>query len=471
MGNWLNLDKIDLLKFRRTEGYIPPGYHTHIAFFQDANFIFPTKFIQPLNWKLTDNADILKFFNGHKTEYSIPQPKWVNKYAFLPGPGEIRPTHILFRYDLFDRQPMDTPVVFNGNFEQYQKKYQGPDFITPIKQIALKVVNPNYGYQEFRRQRDLVKKGYYTPRVYTYETYFSPLMLGLLNIINRPRHPLQGQCRWAFDYIQKLERSEKTFTEFEEETRIMIKILEALDESDETLKDNKQGRKNLARYREDFHDIDAVTDSGRKVLKGYFTMDYWGGLTSFERILFDTLGGRKLETYSHSIRLLDAPPIFNGREIVDAVVKVITDLWTLGETHNDLKGEHVVWNAIEKKWGMIDWGELVKGSPAKDLALFLADSSDFVYNRVLFNKRYLRKTFQEKYSETFDPTSPHYSKARANVRRVTQDIFRTEGLFWDGFLTKMREVAGSDVLKEAAELGEQLRKKFNWPFVREHAHN
>ncbi len=470
MGNWLNLDKIDLLKFRRTEGYIPHGYHTHIAFFQDGNFIFPTKFIQPLNWKITDNVDIIKFFNGHRKEFNIPEARWVNKYAFLPGPGEIRPTHILFRYDLFDQKPMETPEVFNGNFEVYQKKYQGPDFIRPLKQIALKVVNPNYGYQEYRRQRSLVEKGYYTPRVYTYESYFSPLMLGFLNIIAHPRHPLQRQCRWGLDYIQKLERSEKTFAEFEDETNIMIKILEALDEQDATLKDNKQGRKNLARYREDFHDIDAVTDSGRRVLKGYFTMDYWGGLTSFERILFDTLGGRKLETYSHSIRLLDTPPIFNGREIVEAVVKVITDLWALGETHNDLKGEHVVWNATERKWGMIDWGELVKGTPAKDLALFVADSSDFVYNRVLFNKRYLRKTFQEKYSETFDKSSPHYSKARANFRRVSQDIFQTEGRFWDGFLTRMREVAGPDVLKEAADLGEQLRKRFNWQFVREHAH-
>jgi hypothetical protein len=280
---------------------------------------------------------------------------------------------------------------------------------------------------------------------------------------------LQGQCRWAYDFIQKLEKSEKSFAEFGEETRTFIHLLDALEQYDVSLATNKQARKNLARYKEDFQDIQALTDNGKKVLKGYFTMDYWCGLASFERLLFDTLGGRKLETYSQSIRLLDTPPVFTGREIVEAVVKIITDLWNLGETHNDLKGEHVVYNSMEKTWGMIDWGELVKGTQGKDLALFLADSSDFVHNRVLFNKRYLRKTFQEKYGETFDPNSPHYGKARMNFRRVSQDIFDTEGLFWDGFLTKMAEVAGSDVLREAAETGQRLRMKFNWPFVLDHA--
>lgn len=494
MGSWMNLDKIDLFKFRKPDGYVPEGYHGTIQYFKDGQFLFPTKYIHPLNWRIIDNMDILKFFNGQLKRFDIDVPlRWVNKYSFLPGPGEIRPTHILFRYDVFPEQPVDTPPVFEGDFERFAKKCAaraesqvgagagvgtgiapgegaGDDhpFVYPAKQVVLKSVNPNYGFQEYQKQKKLVELGFATPRVYHYETYFSPIMLGFLNIINQPRHVLQKQCRWAYNFIIKLEHNEKTFGEFKEETRRFRLLLEALEEHDEELQHNKQARKNLARYKEDFEDLSAVTDNGKRVLKGYFTMDYWGKMVSFERILFDLLGGRKLETYSRSVRVLETPPVFEGPETAQAVVDVITRLWNLGVTHNDLKGEHVVFNGDTAEWGMIDWGELTPGTPGKDLALFLKDSADFIRHRVLFNRRYLRRTFRDKWGEHFDSTSPHFHKVRVNFERVSREIFQNEVKFWHYFLDKMAEKVGGAVLREAVEIGEARRMKFNWNFVRDH---
>ncbi|MHA1733606.1 MAG: phosphotransferase [Promethearchaeota archaeon] len=469
MGKWINLDLIDVVKFRKPDGYTPEGHFTNIQYHRDAQFIFPTRYIQPLNWSLMDNEDACKFFNGHP-EFGIPEGvevRWVNKYAFIPGPGEIRPTHVLWRYDAFPREPMPTPAVFRGDYDAFRKEYRGDDFTFPLKQVVLKAVNPKYGYQEFRKQRKLVGEGFPTPRVYHYETYFSPIMLGLVNIINQPRHPLQKQCRWAYDLINKLEHDEKTFAEFEEETHRFRVLLGALEAGDEYLRDHKQARKNLARYIDDFEDVNALTDGGRKALKGYFTMDYWPGLVSFERILFDLLGGRKLETYSRSIRLLDRPPVFRGPEVAREVVDVVNRLWSMGETHNDLKGEHVVFDEKTGLWGMIDWGELTPGSPGKDLALFLKDSADFIRHRVLFNRRYLRKTFRDKWGEKFDASSPHYHKARLNFERVTRDIFHNEALFWRFFLREMAARVGAQVLRDAAEIGQSRNLTFNWEFVLE----
>ncbi len=469
MGKWINLDKIDLALFRKSEGYTPEGHFTNIQYHRDSQFIFPTKYIPPLNWNIMDNMSVIKFFNGHR-EFHLPEKvMWVNKYSFIPGPGEIRPTHNIWRYDLFPRQPMSTPAVFQGDFADFHRHYKGADYVDPLKQVVLKAVNPKYGYQEYRKQRDLIKKGFPTPNVYHYETYFSPIMMGFVNIINQPHHVLQRQCRWAYDFVNQLEQNEKNFVEFENETRRFRLLLQSLEEHDEFVKTHKQARKNLARYMEDFEDIRAVTDDGNRSLKGYFTMDYWSGLTSFERILFDLLGGRKLETYSRFISLLDQPPVFNGPEVAKAVVEIITRLWDLGVTHNDLKGEHVVYENNLDTWGMIDWGELTPGTPGKDLALFLKDSTDFIHHRILFNRRFLKRTFKDKYGEDFTKQSRNYRRVKANFDRVSREITHNEPLFWRYFLKKMAEKAGKDVLLDAIEIGLSRNLKFNWEFVREAA--
>ncbi len=460
VGYWLDLDKIDPARFHR--GYVPEGYFTNIQYTRDASFIFPFGFTG--GQQIVNNERMLDFFRTHAREHRLEQaPAWIKKYGFLLSPGEIWPTHQVFRYDLFAKKPpMGTPPVFDGDYEDFEHgNYHRTEFLHPLQQVVLKIVNPKYGQEEFAKQRRLYDAGFPTPRVYQFRSSpYEDLKNFLAGLIQENPYSREKQWQWAWKFLDTCETGENPIEAFPTEKQRLLAILSRLDSSDGT------GQDEFLRDLEDATEIDQLPEVR---LKGFFTMEFWI-LSSFERHLFDILGGRKLETASGVLRFLDAPPLISAHELIEEVTKLLVRLWhDLGETHNDLKGEHVVFNWNTKGWGMIDFGELgtvgdpdSRGSPGKDLALFLKDCRDFIRQRLAFNTRFF-KTYQKKWDDYSDPFAHAFSVMDPQAQKV--EIWANEQHFWERFLLKIETRIGREILEEAVIVGRARRLDFDWDWV------
>jgi len=145
---WINLDTIPAAEFRH--GYKPADYHDIIIASRDSQFMFPSV-IQPSNFNLQNKAELVQFFNKNGDKFNFKKEiTALSRYSFMPGPGEIRPTHIVLRYNLYHESQL-------------------------ADQVVLKIVHPKFGFQEYARQKMLYDIGYPTPRPYLFLNYFSDL--------------------------------------------------------------------------------------------------------------------------------------------------------------------------------------------------------------------------------------------------------------------------------------------------------
>lgn len=401
---WINLDKIPAAEFRK--GYKPPDYHDIIIFSKDGRFMFP-RVIQPGNFNLQTKADIVSFYDTHKEQFGIPPAERVTRascYSFLPGPGEVRPTHVVLRHTLYN----------DAN---------------RLERAVLKVVNSRHGYREYRRQQDFHERGYPTPRPFLYVNYFTDL---IYHLRDKGRRSLHVEIPAILGFLREIETCKRPFDDLKNPdtrarfTAVLAKVRTAAAQKDVPM---------LTRYIEDLNALQDGIFDGLE-FKGFFFMDFIEKTLSFEQILFDVLGGKDLERESGAIHVLPWRPDFDAEFLIHDVTELILRLWNMGQCHNDFKGEHLLYNFLANKWMVIDWGELVSAGYGQDLAVLMADTNAFIEDRCKFNRMYGRKAGAS-------------SKAIENIQAT---IMERSSRFWDSFLARLAEHISSTTMRDAYKI-------------------
>jgi hypothetical protein len=396
---WINLENIPTAEFRR--GYKPPEYHDIIISSRDSKFMFP-RVIEPISYDLHNKADLVRFFNDNKRTFDLKKESTsISRYSFMPGPGEIRPTHVVLRYNLCDQDAL-------------------------LGEVILKIVHPKYGFQEYIRQMKFYTIGYPTPKPYLFFNYFTNLEVLLKN----KNESLQdSDVASLIEFLQDIEQTKKSFSEYcsasnKQNTTTLLNWLKEIASRDEVAL--------LDRYIKDLAAIDEGFFDGLE-FKGFFFMNFIEKALSFEQMLFDTLGGRKMEEASGAIKNFPFRPEYDPEFIMNQVIDLILRLWNMGECHNDMKGEHFLYDYKHKQWNVIDWGELVSTGYGQDLAVFLADNTAFIQDRCKFNILYGKKV-------------------GANVellQRMERSILGENSVFWDIFLDKLCTKIPASTVRDA----------------------
>jgi len=412
---WINLNNINLIEFRRGT-YKPPEYHDIIKYSRDARFIYP-RVIEPLSCNFQMKDEIRDFFKKYSYRFHIkPDISDVIPFSFMPGPGEIRPTHVVLRYDLIS---------------------ESRDI---LGQAVLKIVNSKYGYQEYRKQQKLYNLGYPTPEPFYYCNYFTDFQ-DIFKNKNDIRDP--DAWRWISSLLREIETGIRLFSDLKKhENNVRIqdfikKELENVDEDDRFI---------LTKFLDDLQNIEDGIFDGLE-FKGFFFMDYIEHSLSFEMITFDLLGGMEMEKKSNCLKLMHPRPILDENVIIEDVVDLILRLWNLDTCHNDLKGEHFLYDIKKQAWNVIDWGELVGGSKGKDLAVLLADTNSFIQDRCNFNLMFGRKQKSEKIYE--------------DLLEMERKIMINSDHFWNLFLDHLGKKIKPEIFKEAATIIKSRSMSFN----------
>ncbi|MBD3186187.1 hypothetical protein GF325_05110, partial [Candidatus Bathyarchaeota archaeon] len=350
---WINLDAIDVIQFRR--GYKPEEFHDIIKYSRDAKFMFP-RVIEPLSCSFQNSEDLHDFFNMYNYRFGLEsEVTKITRRSYMPGPGEIRPTHVVLRYDI------ETIKEVQPDHDSFHQDFS--------EQVVLKIVNSQYGYQEYRKQQKLFELGYPTPETFYYCNYFTDIQ----DIIKEMDRKLSDTdlTHWFLGFLRDIEVGNRLFSELKDpevnkQMRLLVK--------DATRGTSGTAAQLLSRFIEDLENLNDGVFDGLE-FKGFFFMDYLSNALSFELILFDILGGKKMEKASGAMNILPYRPFFHAENIINDVIDLIIELWELGECHNDLKGEHLLFDFKNYEWTVIDWGELVGGSKGRDLAVLLADTN------------------------------------------------------------------------------------------------
>ncbi len=396
---WINIEKIPAADFRR--GFKPAEYHDIIVASRDAKFMFPP-IIQPFDLNLQDNAEIVKFFNKNHEWFDFDgNVNTLSRYSFMPGPGEIRPTHVVLRYNLQHQDQQENKVV-------------------------LKIVHPKYGFQEYARQKKFYDAGYPTPKPYLFINYFSALG-ALLREKNRELEDLDVIA--FLDFLRDVELAKRPFSAYYAPA-YKKKIVDILDWLKPISSTSEVALIN--RYKEDLANMDDGFFSGLE-FKGFFFMDFIEKTLSFEQMLFDSLGGWKMEEESGAIDILPVRHAYDPEFLLHDIIDLMLRLWNMGECHNDMKGEHFLYDLKNKRWNIIDWGELVSAGIGQDLAVFLADNNAFIQDRCKFNIIYGRK--QGRNIEL--------------LQRMEKAILEQNSVFWDIFLARVCKMIPAQPIQDA----------------------
>ena len=309
---WINTDTINAMKFRR--GYKPQDYHDIISYAKDGQFMFP-RCIQTIDFNFHDKPEMLSFYNNHYNRFNLSNYHPVNNmkcYAYLPGPGEVRPSSIVLRHDV----------------------YQGAE---PNNRVVLKIVDTKHGYHEYKRQMKLHDLGYPSPEPYIYMNYLSLLQILLKEKRASYKIPLIPAI---LSFLHEIEIKKRPFNELKsKETRAKISVLLHKLKVVSSLYEISL----IERYLDDLINIDEGIFDDLE-FKGFLFMEFIEHTVSFENILFDILGGKEMEHYSGASRILPSRPYYDEDFLMNDIISLILKLWNLGECHNDMKGEHFLYN-------------------------------------------------------------------------------------------------------------------------------
>jgi len=353
---WINLDEIDLKKFIQRD-YIPPNYFSPLSRI-DLRYLFPNQEYE-IAINLMSNDTVKKYLQQHRESFSLPEfvdiDQWsLEKSAYMPGPGNRRPTNSILRYIVKDE----------------------PGFA-----YVAKVGNYLAGREEFQKQKQLYSMGFPTPRPFYWENgAFIKFFKGLYGFLNNK-------------YMKKAISSE--------EYNAAIRVFRAIVDEDEELYTIKQKLDEKI-----FYDSSGEYDESEVIKEYYhgkklqFASILWMEFKlsiSFEVLLYNVLGGQELDTQTGTIEIVPSyeTTILPQETLTSQIPALLNRLWTI-TTHNDLKGEHIRYDQtnIANEFIMIDWGTGGGGTiefVPRDIGILLYDVTSFIIERTLFSRKFKYK--------------------------------------------------------------------------------
>jgi hypothetical protein len=348
---WINLDEIDLKKFIQRD-YIPPNYFSPLSRI-DLRYLFPNQDYE-LAINLMSNETVKDYIQQHRESFSLPDSidikEWtLEKSAYMPGPGNRRPTNSILRYIVKE---------------------------VPAFAYVAKVGNYLAGREEFQKQKQLYSLGFPTPRPFYWENgAFIKFFKGLYAFLNNK-------------FMNKAitpEAYNKT-----------IKVFKTIADEDEELYTIKQ------KLNEDiFYDSTGEYDEAEVIKEYYhgkklqFASILWMEFRlsiSFEVLLYNVLGGQDLDNQTGTIEIVPRyeTTILPQDSLIKGIPALLNRLWKI-TTHNDLKGEHIRFDQTDNEFFMIDWGTGGGGTiefVPKDIGILLYDVTSFIIERTLFSRKF-----------------------------------------------------------------------------------
>lgn len=351
---WINLDNIDINQFLRGD-YIPPNYHAPISRV-DLRYLFPHREYE-ISIDVMDNERVKNYFKEHNSQFLISHEEeidnWViEKAAYMPGPGNRRPTNSILRYLRKD---------------------------APFFAYVAKVGYYSAGVKEFEKQKDLYEIGFPTPKPFFWDNgALLKFIDGLISFLNF-----------------KLKNNSISLEDYKETMRIINYIL-----------NNKEELIYLKSHlKRDVFTDSAADNEAVELLNDYlkgrnlqFASILWMEFkfsTSFEELLYNILGGRQLDEETGTIELYNEERVLPWEDLTKKIPELLNKLWSL-TTHNDLKGEHIRWDETNNanRFIMIDWGTSGGGTIEyipRDLGILLYDVTMFIVERSLFSRKFKQK--------------------------------------------------------------------------------
>jgi len=351
---WINLDQIDLKKFIQRD-YIPPNYFSPLSRI-DLRYLFPNQEFE-IAINLMSNETVKDYIKQHRESFalfdSIDVDQWVlEKSAYMPGPGNRRPTNSILRY-IVKEEPSYSYVAKVGNY------------------LA--------GREEFQKQKQLYSTGFPTPRPFYWENgAFIKFFKGLYAFLNKK---FMNKGISSEDY----NRTIKTFKAIVDEDEELYTIKEKLNEK--IFHDPTGEYDEVEVVREYFH--------GKKLQFASILWMEFRLSISFELLLYNVLGGQDLDNQTGTIEIVPSyeMTILPQDMLIKQTPALLNKLWKI-TTHNDLKGEHIRFDQANNEFIMIDWGTGGGGTiefVPKDIGILLYDVTSFIIERTLFSRKFKYK--------------------------------------------------------------------------------
>jgi hypothetical protein len=353
---WINLDDIDLKKFIQGD-YIPPNYFSPLTRI-DLRYLFPNREYE-LAINLISNETVKDYISDHRESFSLPKAvdisQWdVEKSAYMPGPGNRRPTNSILRY-IVKGEPSFAYVAKVGNYQA--------------------------GRVEFVKQKQLYEMGFPTPRPFYWENgAFTNFFKGLHDFLT---DKFKKKEISAEDYNRTKQLFDSIVNEDEELYVIKNKL-------NQKLFDDKTGDHDEAEMIQEFY-------KGKKLQFASILWMEFKLSVSFEVLLYNLLGGQELDTETGTIEIIPAyeTTILPQDELITKIPALLNQLWKI-TTHNDLKGEHIRFDQTNNanQFIMIDWGTGGGGTIEyipRDLGILLYDVTSYIIERTLFSRKFKYK--------------------------------------------------------------------------------
>ena len=348
---WIDLDKIDLNKFMRGE-YVPPNYYNALSR-TDLRYLFPNREYE-ISLNVMDN-DIIKNFLDSKRSFflldnSSNLENWeIEKSAYMPGPGNRRPTNSVLRY-LIKNKPYLAYVAKIGNY------------------LA--------GRAEFEKQEQLYKLGFPTPRPFYWENgAFISFFKGLFHFVN---HSL-GENKISVEEYNEIARTFDSILAEKEELYVIKQKLK---------------KEFFSNFKGEFDEVEMLLDfwNGEKLQFASILWMEFKFSTSFETLIYNAFGGKELDNQTGTLEFMQETLTLSKQTLIKEIPKLIDKLWTF-TTHNDLKGEHIRFDQTHNvdEFILIDWGTPGGGTKEyydRDLGILLYDVTSFVIERALFSRKF-----------------------------------------------------------------------------------
>ncbi|MDD1778991.1 MAG: hypothetical protein LUQ65_12570, partial [Candidatus Helarchaeota archaeon] len=257
---WINLDEIDLKKFIQGD-YIPPNYFSPLTRI-DLRYLFPNREYE-LAINLINNETVKKYIGEHRESFFLPKTidiaQWkLEKSAYMPGPGNRRPTNSILRYIVKD-EPSFAYVAKVGSYQA--------------------------GRAEYEKQKQLYEMGFPTPKPFYWENgAFTNFFKGLYEFLNDKKSEISSE-----DYI----RTKQVFDSIVNEDDELFAIKNKLDQK---FFEDKTGE----------HDEVEMIQEYYKGKKLQFASILWMEFklsVSFEVLLYNVLGGQELDNETGTIEI------------------------------------------------------------------------------------------------------------------------------------------------------------------------
>ncbi len=382
---WINLENIDVSIFLKGD-YVPPNYHAPLTRV-DLRYLFPNREYE-IALNLMNDTEIKNYFKDNKKGFQLSEDDDIDDWAFeksayMPGPGNRRPTNSVLRY-LRNSSPFNAYVAKVGNYLS--------------------------GITEFQKQKDLFEIGIPTPKPFLIDNG------ALLNFVNN-----------IMDFLNKKLKSNSISTEeYKQATKLFDDLL-----------NRKIELLHLKSFlKREIFDSTIGENEAAEALKDYlrgknlqFASILWMEFkfsTSFEDLLYNILGGDRLDQETGTSEIYKEPTVLPRKDLTTKIPQLLNKMWSI-TTHNDLKGEHIRWDQTKNanRFILIGWGTSGGGTlefVPQDLGVLLYDVTMFIIERSLFSKKFKH--------QINNPIA----------LRIEKEILSELEDFWSGFLQNINPI-------------------------------